>query len=195
MKMPMIERGLAPSVRRMAMSARLSVTVITSVETRLKAATATISVRMMNIRRFSICTASNQLRLVRVQSRTAAGGRATLRQLRRPTPRASCTSFRRSCTPVGPSTRNRLRRVVQVHQRQRAVVLVVAGLEGADHGELLQPRHHAGRRDLAAGRDHRDLVALAHAERARQLDAEHDAPGAGLQPRERAAAQLRGQRR
>ena len=46
-------RGLEPRVRRMAMSARLSVTVITSVETRLKAATATISVRMMNISRFS----------------------------------------------------------------------------------------------------------------------------------------------
>ena len=70
MKMPMIERGLAPSVRRIAMSARLSVTVITSVLTRLNAATATISVRMMNISRFSSCTASNQLRLVRVQSRT-----------------------------------------------------------------------------------------------------------------------------
>ena len=53
------------------MSARLSVTVITSVETRLNAATATISVRMMNIMRFSICTAANQLRLVRVQSRTS----------------------------------------------------------------------------------------------------------------------------
>jgi hypothetical protein len=70
--MPITERGLAPSVRRMAMSARLSVTVITSVETRLKAATATMSVRMMNISRFSICTASNQLRLLRVQSRTLA---------------------------------------------------------------------------------------------------------------------------
>ena len=46
------------------MSARLSVTVITSVETRLKAATATISVRMMNIMRFSTCTAANQVRLL-----------------------------------------------------------------------------------------------------------------------------------
>ena len=70
MKIPMIERGLAPSVRRMAISACLSVTVITSVLTRLKAATATISVKMMNISRFSICTAWNQLRLVRVQSLT-----------------------------------------------------------------------------------------------------------------------------
>jgi hypothetical protein len=45
----------------MAMSARLSVTVITSVLTRLKAATATIRVRMMNIMRFSTCTAANQV--------------------------------------------------------------------------------------------------------------------------------------
>jgi hypothetical protein len=69
-KMPMMLRGLAPSVRRMAMSARLSVTVITSVLTRLKAATATISVRMMNIMRFSSCTAANQVRFCCVQSRT-----------------------------------------------------------------------------------------------------------------------------
>ena len=40
----------------------LSVTVITSVLTRLKAATATIRVRMMNIIRFSSCTAANQVR-------------------------------------------------------------------------------------------------------------------------------------
>ena len=36
----------------------------------MNAATATISVRMMDISRFSGCTASNQLRLVRVQSVT-----------------------------------------------------------------------------------------------------------------------------
>ena len=54
--------GLAPSVRRIAMSARLSVTVITKVVTKLKAATATMSVRMMNIMRFSTCTAANHVR-------------------------------------------------------------------------------------------------------------------------------------
>ncbi|MNR31351.1 hypothetical protein D3C85_1488580 [compost metagenome] len=57
MNTSMICRGVMPRVRRMAMSARLSVTTITSVDTRLNAATATISVRMMNIIRFSICTA------------------------------------------------------------------------------------------------------------------------------------------
>ncbi|MOA51129.1 hypothetical protein D3C78_1742380 [compost metagenome] len=57
MKICMMLAGLAPRVRRMAMSACLSVTTITSVDTRLNAATATISVRMMNIMRFSICTA------------------------------------------------------------------------------------------------------------------------------------------
>jgi hypothetical protein len=39
----------------------LSVTVITCVETMLNAATAMISVRMMNITRFSICTARKKL--------------------------------------------------------------------------------------------------------------------------------------
>ena len=80
MKIPMIERGLAPSVRRIAMSACLSVTVITSVETRLNAATATISVRMMNIIVFSICTASYQAALVRVQSLHAHLAAEALRQ-------------------------------------------------------------------------------------------------------------------
>ena len=49
MKISMMLRGRAPSVRRMAMSACLSVTAMTSVETILNAATATISSRMMNI--------------------------------------------------------------------------------------------------------------------------------------------------
>ena len=57
----MIVNGVAPSVRRMAMSDCLSVTAITSVETRLNAATATINVRMMNITFFSICTARKKL--------------------------------------------------------------------------------------------------------------------------------------
>ncbi|MOA24868.1 hypothetical protein D3C78_1455660 [compost metagenome] len=105
MKMAMMLFGLAPSVRRMAMSARLSVTVMTSVDTRLKAATATISVRMMNIMRFSSCTAENQVLFCCVQSRisrwslsVSASSRATLG--------ASCRSliFRRM--PVGPSRRN-----------------------------------------------------------------------------------------
>ncbi|MNN89853.1 hypothetical protein D3C81_2077250 [compost metagenome] len=51
------------------MSACLSVTVITNVDTRLNAATAMIRVRMMNIMRFSVCTAANQLRFWRDQSR------------------------------------------------------------------------------------------------------------------------------
>ena len=66
----MMLAGLAPRVRKMAMSGCLSVTVITSIDTRLNAATAMISVRMMNIMRFSICTAANQLRFSRDQSRT-----------------------------------------------------------------------------------------------------------------------------
>ena len=69
-KMINMLRGVAPRVRKMAMSARLSVTDITKVDTKLNAATATIRVRMMNIMRFSSCTAANQLRFWRVQSRT-----------------------------------------------------------------------------------------------------------------------------
>ena len=60
-------------------------------------------------------------------------------------------------------------RVLHVQQRQAAVVLEVAGIEGADHRHLLEARHDAGRRDLPAGRDQRDGVAGAHAQAARQL--------------------------
>ena len=63
----------------------------------------------------------------------------------------ACTSASRSCTPVAPPVRNRRAASSRWISARRAVVLVVAGVEGADHGERLQPRHHAGRRDLAAG--------------------------------------------
>src|SRR5260363_58827 len=69
-KICMIDAGRAPSVRRMAISACLLVTVITNDETRLNAATAIISIRMMNIILFSTCTAANQVRFCVVQSRT-----------------------------------------------------------------------------------------------------------------------------
>ncbi|MNT57221.1 hypothetical protein D3C72_1945790 [compost metagenome] len=103
-KMPMMLLGLAPSVRRMAMSARLSVTVITSVLTRLNAATATMSVRMMNIMRFSSCTAANQVRFCCVQSRISSWPLRLLASCCA-TSRAWCRSFSFSRTPVGPSRR------------------------------------------------------------------------------------------
>jgi hypothetical protein len=52
------------------------------------------------------------------------------------------------------------RRVVHVHQGQRRVVFEMPRVEGAHHRHLLEPRHHAGRRDLAAGRDQRDACRL-----------------------------------
>jgi hypothetical protein len=64
----MIDNGRAPKVRKIAISACLSVTAMTSVETRLNAATATISERMMNIMFFSICTARKKLAWLLVQS-------------------------------------------------------------------------------------------------------------------------------
>ena len=61
--------GLAPSVRRMAMSARFSVTTTTSVDTTLNMATVTINSRMTNITVFSILSARKKLPCSRVQSR------------------------------------------------------------------------------------------------------------------------------
>jgi hypothetical protein len=51
----------------------------------------------------------------------------------------------------------------------------VARIEGAHHGELLEPRHHARGRDLPARCHQRDLVARLHKEGPGQLAAEHDA--------------------
>ena len=181
-KMPMMLRGLAPSVRRMAMSARLSVTVITSVLTRLKAATATISVRMMNIMRFSSCTAANQVRFWRVQSRISKSPRQGASPAAAATSRAWCRSLQLQPHAGRALEPEDARGVVHVQQRQRRVVFEVAGVEGADHRHLLEARHHAGRRDLAAGRDQRDRVAFAHAQAARQLAAQHDAELARHQP-------------
>ena len=64
------ERGDRPRVRRIAISACLSCTTITRVETILKAATPTISDRMMNITIFSVATARKKLECWRVQSET-----------------------------------------------------------------------------------------------------------------------------
>ncbi len=55
-------KGEAPNVRRIAISPRLSLTVITSIDTKLNAATAIIKVRIINIIRFSVLTAANQVR-------------------------------------------------------------------------------------------------------------------------------------
>ncbi len=68
MKIAMICRGVAPRVRRMAMSDFLSVTTITRVEMMLNAATATISSSNRPIMVFSIFIALNRLPWVLVQS-------------------------------------------------------------------------------------------------------------------------------
>ncbi|MNH48321.1 hypothetical protein D3C79_1120840 [compost metagenome] len=57
----MICRGVAPKVRRIAISARLSATTMISVAMMLKAATATISSRSRPIMVFSIFMALNRL--------------------------------------------------------------------------------------------------------------------------------------
>ncbi|MCY1428116.1 hypothetical protein D9M71_439890 [compost metagenome] len=69
MKIAMIWPGVEPSVRRMAMSPRLSLTTITSVEMMLNAATATISNSSRPIMAFSMRIAWYRLPWVRVQSR------------------------------------------------------------------------------------------------------------------------------
>ena len=68
MKIAMICRGVAPRVRRIAMSVRLSATTMIRVAMMLKAATAMISSRSRPIMVFSIFIALNRLPWVLVQS-------------------------------------------------------------------------------------------------------------------------------
>ncbi|MNR46467.1 hypothetical protein D3C85_1654360 [compost metagenome] len=68
MKVPMICAGVAPMVRRMAMSAPLSLTTMISVAMMLNAATAMISSSNRPIMVFSIFIALNRLPWVWVQS-------------------------------------------------------------------------------------------------------------------------------
>ncbi len=77
------------------MSACLSVTAITRVDTMLKAATATISSRIRNIMFFSICTARKKLAWLRVQSVTVASSsrkRSSSRPMRGAANRSSSLS-------------------------------------------------------------------------------------------------------
>jgi hypothetical protein len=178
-KTAMIDSGRAPRVRRMAMSACLSVTAMTSVDTRLKAATATISERMMNIivlldlhRAEEIGVAAGPVADEGVGVDGAASSRADPRRHEQVVdlePHAA--------DPVVHLVE--LLRVAHVDQREAAVVLVHADLEDADHLEGFQPRHDPGRRHRALRRDQRHLVAGEHAQRARQVGAEHDAELAG----------------
>ena len=62
-----------------------------------------------------------------------------------------------------------------VHQHQRRVIFVVAGVERAHHLHLFETRHHTGRSDLARRRNHRDQIAGQHAHRTRQFAAENHA--------------------
>ena len=133
MKIAMIDDGDAPSVRRIAMSACLSVTTITCADTMLNAATATISVRMMNITRFSICTARKKLAWLRVQSRISASTRQLCQQARARPRGAANRSSSFSRTPRHAVEPVELLRVVDVDQREAAVELVHADLEHADH--------------------------------------------------------------
>ncbi|MFY8153712.1 MAG: hypothetical protein ACOVOI_16655, partial [Hyphomicrobiales bacterium] len=91
----------------------------------------------------------------------------------------------------GPLDAEQARRVVDVDERQRAVVFVVPGREGAHQRELAQARHHAGRRGLAAGGDDGDLVPDLRAEQPRKLHADDDVPLAGLELRQQRGAVTR----
>ena len=147
-KIAMIDDGDAPSVRRIAMSACLSVTTITCADTMLNAATATMSVRMMNITRFSICTARKKFAWLRVQSRISACTGSFCHEVARDERR------REEVVELEPHAGHAVEtvqalRVLDVDERETAVELVHADLEDADDLEALEARQRAGRRDRA----------------------------------------------
>jgi hypothetical protein len=117
----------------MAMSARLSVTAITSVDTMLKAATATISSRMRNIMFFSICTARKKLAWLRVQSLTQASASRKRSSSRADLRRGEqVVDLEAHAGDAIVHAVERLR-VGHVDQRQAGVEFEHAGLEHADH--------------------------------------------------------------
>jgi len=129
---------------------------------------------MMNITFFSICTAR------RDQAQQLA------RHLRRP---EQVVELEAHAGNVAFHAVERLR-VGHVHQRQAGIVFVHAGLEEADHLELLQARQDRRRRHQPLRRDQRHLVADEHPQGAGELRAEDDAELARLERLHRAAAHV-----
>ncbi len=71
--------------------------------------------------------------------------------------------------------------VVEVHQHQAAVVLIVAGAHQCGNFECFQARNHAGGRHLAGRSNQRDAVTHADSNLFGQLDPQHHAEFACLQ--------------
>jgi hypothetical protein len=140
---------------------------------------------MMNIMRFSSCTAANQVRFWRVQSRMTNWPLSDFARL--------VQVFELEADAGRPFEAEDLLGILLVQQHEAAVVLEMARVEGAHHRHLLQARQHARRRDLPARRDQGHRIAFAHPELARQLDAQHDAELARHQPRQRVALHRRRQ--
>jgi len=124
--------------------------------------------------RFSTCTAANQVRFWRVQSRHHQFAGQAAGQLRRHLGRL-VQVFQLDPHAGRAFQPEDAGRIVHVHQHQAGVVLVVARVKGTDHRHLLEPGHHTGGRHLPAGRHQRDLVALAHPQGPGQLTAQHHA--------------------
>jgi hypothetical protein len=110
----------------MAMSARLSVTVITSVLTRLNAATATIKREDDEHHAFFKLHGGKPGAVLAASSRGSAGRRSGCPPVAAATSRAWCRSLSFRRTPVGPSSRKMRCRVFVVQHHQSRVVFVVA---------------------------------------------------------------------
>ena len=162
MKIAMIDAGDAPSVRRIAMSACLSVTTITCADTMLNAATATISVRMMNITRFSICDGAEEVRVIaRPVAHFGVDTGSVCQQAPRDQRRGEQVvelepHAGHAVEPV------ELLRVVDVDRaRARCRTRYMPTSNSADDLEALDARQRPGRRDRALRRDHDDRIAEA----------------------------------
>ena len=83
-----------------------------------------------------------------------------------------------------------LLRVGQVDQRETVVEFVHPDLEDAHDAKALDPRQRSRRRDRSLRDDDDNRVAYAHAERTRELGAEHDAELARLERGQRTHAHV-----
>ena len=138
-------RGLMPSVRRIAMSVRLSLTTITRVATMLNTATATISIRINPIMVFSMLMARKYASFSCVQSRSSSpGGKRDAAARASSGARSTSSNFRR--IPVGPDKPRNASASLRLMSASTLSCSCNPDLEDPHHLEFLQPRHDGRRR-------------------------------------------------
>ena len=180
-----------PSVRRIAMSERFSLTTITSAATMLNAATATTSIRIRLIIVFSM----------RIARKYAECSFAPVLDLQSPPP----TAWRRSAARAGAlhhvveadaqpggwlGSTGQVSRIGDRHERQRSIVILQPDFEDPGDGEGLQQWPATRCEHVAAGHHHGEFVTDFGADLPREHATDDHAARARLEVAELALQQV-----